>query len=57
MFLFLAVIIQMGHDIQHSLKDYCTVTDQLHHFTAKYDIGQIRTGSLIPEFFKQWQCY
>jgi hypothetical protein len=53
MFLFLAVIIQMGHDIQHSLNDYCTITDQLHYFTAKYDIGRVPTGSLIPEFFKQ----
>jgi hypothetical protein len=53
MFLFLAVIIQMGHDIQHSLKDYCTITDELHHFTAKYYIGQVPAGSLIPEFLKQ----
>jgi hypothetical protein len=52
-FLFLAVIIQMGHDIQQSLKDYYTITDHLHHFTAKYYIGQVPTGSLIPEFFKQ----
>jgi len=53
MLLFLAVTVKMLHDIQHSLKDYCSITDQLHHFTAKYDIGQVPTGLLIPEFFKQ----
>jgi hypothetical protein len=26
MFLSLAVIIQIGHDMQHGLKDYCTVS-------------------------------
>jgi hypothetical protein len=28
MFLFLAIIVQMGHDIRDSLKDYWTVTEQ-----------------------------
>jgi hypothetical protein len=27
-FLFLAIIVQMGHDIQNSLKDYWMVTEQ-----------------------------
>jgi hypothetical protein len=30
MFLFLTIIVQMGHDIRDSLKDYWTVTEQFH---------------------------